>query len=263
MPAFSDGRRFCAGIYLLLGSVMLILGPERFFGLTIGGAAAFFGKGPALGCGASSHRIRRLMADPGFPFHTVHYGLQVHQTSCAVAHNEGGEPVVVHPATDALVTTHAGIALAVWTADCLPIVFNGPGVVAAAHCGWRGLAGGILAKMVTTLVDDFGCSVADIRVAIGPAVAPCHYHVGSEVISELGAHGVAPKIWRQSSRVDLRAFARGHLCNLGINKISIEIIGDCTSCDPELASFRRDGDAAGRQVTLIGFPVFATRDDAP
>ncbi|HXF36923.1 MAG TPA: polyphenol oxidase family protein, partial [Actinomycetota bacterium] len=80
---------------------------------------------------------------------------------------------------DGLVATVPGLALAVTCADCLPVVLA-PGdgrAVAVVHAGWRGIAAGILQRAVAALGGR-----RDLRAAIGPAVGPCHYEVGDDVV---------------------------------------------------------------------------------
>src|SRR5205823_561930 len=82
------------------------------------------------------------------------------------------------PGADAMLATGAGIALAVLTADCVPVVAASAaaGILAVAHAGWRGIAAGV----VGTVAAAFD-SPKDVRVAIGPAVGPDHYEVGEDV----------------------------------------------------------------------------------
>ena len=78
---------------------------------------------------------------------------------------------------DGLVTRTPELALMVFSADCVPILMEGDGVVAAVHAGWRGTAKGIVAKAVA----EMDCPADTIRAWIGPAIGPCCYQVGEEV----------------------------------------------------------------------------------
>ena len=77
---------------------------------------------------------------------------------------------------DAQATDQPGLAPLVVTADCLPVALAGPGGVAMAHGGWRGLAGGVLARAAE--------AVRAEAAAVGPGIGPCCYEVGEEVLSE-------------------------------------------------------------------------------
>jgi copper oxidase (laccase) domain-containing protein len=114
----------------------------------------------------------------------------------------------------------------------------GPGGVAMAHCGWRGLAGGIVAEAA-------GAIEAEAAV-VGPGIGPCCYEVGEEVLSEFAdLEGVA-----QGRMLDLTAVATTLLERAGV--ASVESSGLCTRCNPELFySHRRDGERTGRQAGLV------------
>jgi YfiH family protein len=143
---------------------------------------------------------------------------------------------------DALVTTSSRVSVAVLTADCLPIVLAAPGRLAVVHAGWRGLAAGVLAAALQAFPQ------GATRAAIGPAVGPCHYRVGEEVVEALGAVGPdGPVVDRRSNGpfVDLAATAEAALRGAGV--AHIDRAGECTACEEErFFSHRRDG-STGRQ----------------
>jgi polyphenol oxidase len=156
------------------------------------------------------------------------------------------------PAADGHVVTASGLAPLVFTADCLPVALSGPGGVAMLHCGWRGLAAGIIAAGAE--------AVGATDAAIGPGIGPCCYEVGDEVLdafSTLGEgltaiHGPESRAGGDISahrRLDLPEVARQQLLAAGVERI--EVAGLCTSCEPELFfSHRRDAGRTGRQGSL-------------
>lgn len=99
---------------------------------------------------------------------------QVHGTTVVKAARSGAAPE-----GDACWTDESGIACAVLTADCLPVLFcdRAASVVAAAHAGWRGLCGGVLEATVTALPVDPG----ELLAWLGPAIGPTAFEVGPEV----------------------------------------------------------------------------------
>jgi hypothetical protein len=109
---------------------------------------------------------------------------QVHGTT-VVTHRRGapapGE--AVQPEGDIVVSDVPGLALAIQTADCVPILMADPrlGVVAAVHAGWRGLSEHAPVTAVERMSRDFGTRAEDLVVAIGPAIASCCYEVGQDV----------------------------------------------------------------------------------
>src|SRR3989475_5269340 len=88
---------------------------------------------------------------------------------------------------DAIVTDQPGLLVTVETADCVPILLLDPvrGVSAAAHAGWRGTLGGIVAKTVGVMQNRFGCSLRSILAAIGPSIGVCGYEGNGHVLGPI------------------------------------------------------------------------------
>ncbi len=139
---------------------------------------------------------------------------------------------------DAQATSNPELTPLVMVADCLPVAMAGPRGVAMVHCGWRGLASGIVAKAAK----EVGAEAA----AIGPGIGPCCYEVGEEVLAEFDdLEGVA-----DGRMLDLSAVARALLERAGVHSIASAEI--CTSSSPDLFySHRRDGERTGRQAGLV------------
>jgi copper oxidase (laccase) domain-containing protein len=90
-----------------------------------------------------------------------------------------------------------------------------------------------------------------LRVVLGPAISGAHYEVGKEVIRALERLGVDRRRWCDGARVDLRRLLAARFEALGVAADAIEKVGDCTYAAPDFASYRRDGEAAGRQWSVI------------
>jgi len=158
------------------------------------------------------------------------------------------------PEADAAVTSVSGMVLAVLTADCLPVVFAARDgrEIAAAHAGWRGLAGGILERTVKAMHTPAG----DVLAWLGPAAGPEKYEIGEEVFAAFTAHNpqatkaftaTRPGHWRG----DLYTLARQRLQAVGINAQHIYGGGLCTISDSQrFYSHRRDA-RTGRMATLV------------
>lgn len=86
-----------------------------------------------------------------------------------------------NPRADALVTNRRGIALGILTADCVPVLFADAdaGVIGAAHAGWKGALGGVVAATVAAMAR-LGAAPGRMRAAIGPCIAQRSYEVGPE-----------------------------------------------------------------------------------
>lgn len=152
---------------------------------------------------------------------------------------------------DALITGERGVALAVQTADCLPVALLASDALAVIHAGWRGLAAGILQKTVALLSAEFGVRPESIVATVGVGVGPCHYPVGPEVIEALARQIGTKDGFITGNRVNLAAFARLALHKAGLAAQKISILQGCTACDQKYHSYRRDGDKAGRQWTAV------------
>ncbi len=155
---------------------------------------------------------------------------------------------------DALISNRPGVGLAIRTADCLPILMadRRTRVVAAVHAGWRGVVSEIVSKTVHAMCQGFDSKPKDLVVAIGPGIGGCCFEVGPEVavqfapfLPELDLSGRA--------KIDLVETTCRQLRRNGVSEGQISTSGLCSYCNPELfESYRRDRDASGRMVAMIG-----------
>lgn len=156
------------------------------------------------------------------------------------------------PAADASVALQPGTVCAILIADCLPILFTdrAGSCVAAAHAGWRGLAGGVIANTVARMPADPG----DLLAYIGPGIGPDAFEVGDDVLhafcDESPEHRSAFAALRPGKWLcDLPALARIALRRAGLTRIYGG--SDCTVSDPQrFFSYRRDK-VTGRMAALI------------
>lgn len=158
---------------------------------------------------------------------------------------------------DASVTTEAGVACTVLVADCLPVLFAAPHgrAVAAAHAGWRGLAGGVLEATLGEVCALASCQPGDVDLWLGACIGPQQFEVGADVLDAFGAApdgrssrfrpGARPGKWL----ADLSGLARDRLRAAGVR--SIHGGGHCTVENASrFFSFRRDG-VTGRLAAAI------------
>jgi YfiH family protein len=156
------------------------------------------------------------------------------------------------PTADASVSTQPGLACAILTADCLPVLFAAAdgSVVGAAHAGWRGLAGGVLGNTVAAMR---ARGAGEILAWLGPAIGPRRFEVGEDVLAAFPADhasAFAPIAGQPGKYLaDIYALARLALAVDGVTRVSG---GDhCTVSAPDaFYSFRRDR-VTGRQASLI------------
>ena len=139
---------------------------------------------------------------------------------------------------DGQVTSNRELTPLVQVAHCLPVALVGERGVAMLHCGWRGLASGIVARGA----QEVGATAA----AVGPGIGPCCYEVGEEVLAAFGDLGSGIATGRM---LDLPEVARRLLARAGIDAVDSTDL--CTSCEPDLFfSHRRDAGHTGRQAGL-------------
>jgi YfiH family protein len=255
--------------------------------------------GPALRCGAllpiAAHlfttRPWRLGstttvgADDGWG--EVAGAMQVDGTHLARLHQVHGAAVVLAtargrdalPPADIHLTRDTDLALAVQTADCLPILLadTRTGAVAAAHAGWRGLAARVPEVVVGALARQFGSRPSDLVVAVGPSIGACCYEVGADVRYAMRVAGFSegdlerwfldapqptagnPSMPAVSSErrphhwfFDGWSAARHQLEQAGVPGDRIHVAALCTASHPTVfCSYRRDGRPAGRMAAAI------------
>jgi polyphenol oxidase len=187
------------------------------------------------------HRLAAAIAiDPKL----VLIGRQVHGADVA-RHDRPADPPAYAsfarglPEVDGQATSRPELTPLVFVADCLPVALAGPGGVAMIHCGWRGLAAGIVERGVQ--------QVAARAAAIGPGIGPCCYEVGDDVLSAFEPLGSDVAAGRM---LNLRLAARRLLERAGVAET--EVSEECTSCQAQLFfSHRRDGERTGRQAGLV------------
>jgi polyphenol oxidase len=165
------------------------------------------------------------------------------------------------PEADASFASAPGVVCAILTADCLPVLFcdAGGAVVAAAHAGWRGLAGGVLARTVRAMR---GAGAGEILAWLGPAIGPRQFEVGADVLRAFQANAANPAELRAVNAAfnplpgradkylaDIYALARAALAKEGVERVAGGHL--CTVSEPaRFYSYRRDG-VTGRQASLI------------
>ena len=167
---------------------------------------------------------------------------------------------------DALITAHRGVYLSMRFADCAPILLHDPvrGAVGLAHAGWRGTVENVAGAAVEAMVSRLGCSSRHITAVIGPAIGPCCYQVGEEVIqavrngfqSDARVNGDVDGLFsRRSGRYahfDLWEANRRQLAAAGVGRVVVA--GICTACHTDqFFSHRAEAGRTGRFGVVIGF----------
>lgn len=228
-----------------------------------GGASSGIFAGLNCGTGSSDQsdsvrmnraRVAEAMQVPTDALVTVH---QVHSADVASVNAALGDNE--RPRADAVVTATPGLALAILTADCQPVLFadKGAGVIGAAHAGWRGALDGVLEQTIDAMIA-LGAQRERITAVIGPCISQRNYEVGQDFLEKFldedpdhmrhFANGEAGRY-----QFDLPGFGLARLRAAGVDA---HWTGHCTYADPAaFYSYRRschEGQADyGRLISVI------------
>lgn len=176
-------------------------------------------------------------------FEQMSYLNQIHSNT--VCHAHPGKQT-----GDALVTTEKQLAIAVGAADCYPVLFHDEknGVIGAAHCGWKGTLGRIVAHTLEEM-RKLGAEAPEIRVAIGQGICRENYEVSEEIIAQFREAGFPTSCW-DGRQLDLLAANRFVALEAGITEENIWSMKRCTT-EADFFSYRRDGGKTGRMWAVI------------
>lgn len=210
--------------------------------------------------GFSSHLQNReeALANLGAARLSLHTLKQVHGDRIVTISRQSSP----HDRTEAdgLISDELGALLGIATADCVPILMVEPqkGVAAALHAGWRGTLKGIASQAVALLASEWQVDPKNLHVALGPSIGSCCYEVGPEVGESIVSRWNirSASAWRsigEKGFLDLREVNALQLAKGGVPQTQIARTGPCTFCHSAFASYRRDGVAAGRQLSVIGW----------
>jgi len=188
------------------------------------------------------------------------YLKQVHGAKVVQLGRHDTAPQAAWHEADASLTTEPGIACTVLVADCLPLLFAAPdgSAVAAAHAGWRGLAGGVVEAALRALCEAARCDAGDVQVWLGACIGPRRFEVGADVLLAFGADPAQPDAQRFAPRTggpshkwlaNLPQLARDRLHAAGVRAVGGGTW--CTAEEPSrFFSYRRDG-STGRMAAAI------------
>lgn len=155
------------------------------------------------------------------------------------------------PKCDVLITNSPEKTLMLRYADCTPVLLADTQrpAVGVVHAGWRGSAVRAAEAAVSAMGDAFGTRPSDLVAGVGPAIGPCCYSVGDDVVS---AFADRPALFRDG-KLDLWEANRQALIGAGVPADQIEVAGVCTRCHAEQFFSHRanDGQPAGRFAAVM------------
>ena len=216
------------------------------------------GRGARDDPAAVAQNRARAAAHFGQPVERLLACYQVHSAKAVVAEAPWGDGR--HEA-DGVATATPGLVCCALSADCAPILFADPQarVVAAAHAGWRGALGGIVAATVAQMVE-LGAEPARITAVVGPCIAPASYEVGEDFLQAFMAGApeaerfFTPGATPAKRQFDLPGFVLDRLARAGVGEAAWTAHDTCAEEDAFFSNRRavHSGEADyGRLMSAI------------
>jgi polyphenol oxidase len=184
---------------------------------------------------------------------------QIHSASAVIA--AAPWRAEERPRADAIVTATPGLAIAVLTADCAPVLFADPAarIVAAAHAGWRGALTGVIEATLATM-ETLGGHRKRVRAAVGPSIGQAAYEVGPEFEAEfLGRDAASAQFFSRRGAQGRLSFDLARYCAQRLLRAGVGTVGTLAPCTyaraDDFFSYRRsraqnEADY-GRQISAI------------
>ncbi|WP_170270098.1 peptidoglycan editing factor PgeF [Heliorestis acidaminivorans] len=212
-------------------------------------------------------RLTRALGLASAPWVTLNqvHGTKVHWVSKDNIKAFQGQNMNELVEGDALATEDSDLPLVVFGADCALLLYYDAigGRIGAVHAGWRGTVAGLPSIMVEEFIER-GSKVQNIQVAIGPAIGPCCYPVGTEVVNAFHQRwSFADQLFTSEEkecneksknmvRFDLIKAIELQLMEYKLKPEHISTLNMCTSCaEEDFFSYRRDQGRTGRHGALI------------
>ena len=157
---------------------------------------------------------------------------------------------------DFLISSVPGVGIGIMTGDCLPVIFYDTvhHVIAIAHAGWKSSLAGICPKVVKLMQEHFDTNLDHVRIIFGPSAKVCCYEVKHDFLDHLKRWDCTDQVTRRQGQTvffDNTAFNKLILERAGIKKEAFRVEYNlCTIEDETFCSYRRQKEAAGRQMTV-------------
>lgn len=197
---------------------------------------------------------RRLGATLDYDYRKLIHMRQIHSDIVTVVDStmNFGSP----PQCDALITNHCDIPLMVMSADCTPILIYDPinHAIGAVHAGRAGALNSILPKTLFAMQEQFGTSIENVHIVLGPSIHGCCYEINEVIANEVKEKGYENALLYQKEKVflDVNTILYLQLRAMGISSQYIESTSQCTSCHcEEYFSYRADYQHTGRIAGVI------------
>ena len=225
-----------------------------------------------LYCGDDTEQVesnlQQLSSALGISLKDLYYPRQVHGHKVLTIDNEFvalpyNKQLEALDGIDAIITNVPGVAIAVTTADCVPIILYDKvrKAVAAIHAGWRGTAQEIVRHTLQAMHDTYGTQYVDVQAGIGPCIGMEAYEVGDEVVDAMRNAGfdidsiTIRNPLSGKAHIDLATANADLMLRCGVDLMNIEVCGICTYRNSnDFYSVRALGNETGRFLTGVMLP---------
>lgn len=230
-------------------------GVKHFFSTKLGGVSS--GHYESLNLGVYTNDLRenvninfeKVFSEASMDLQKIVYLNQIHSDKFHLVDEENFHEIIGKDG-DALITRTRGIALGVFTADCVPIILTDRSCsfIAVIHAGWKGTKEIIAGKVLKYIISEMRVSPVDILAAVGPSICKNCFEVKEDVAFKFKHRKNDNEIWF----VDLWQENIDQLLESGVLPDNIDCGDLCTKCNEELFySYRRDDGKTGRLGTFI------------
>jgi len=209
----------------------------------------FIGKPFDLGVN-NLNRIKELSDFLKIDESKIFYSLQNHTNKVEVVKENDKISDEKFINNDGLITNIKGIVLLSYLADCQGILLYDPlkKVIGNIHSGWKGTANKIVINAIKKMNTEFNCEVKDILCFISPSIHDCHFEIEDDVLNyfkermDIDAFVVDTKSIEGKNKyyLDLIRLNKQILIDYGIKKENIYVMDECTVCNNNYHSYRRD-----------------------
>ena len=182
----------------------------------------------------------------------LRYCRQVHGTDVINVVDQALPTSTLPPEADALVTTQRDVALAIFTADCVPIFVldvETP-AIGIAHAGWRGTLARIAVNTLARMKTLFGTVAANCQIHLGPSIQQCCYTVSTELFTQFT--DLFGGTVRSGTNLNLQSANVTQLVEIGVPTAAISVSPFCTACRTDIFySHRAEDGQTGRMLSFI------------
>lgn len=182
----------------------------------------------------------------------LYYCRQIHGNCVIDVDNTPRVSVEDPPEADALISARRGVALGIFTADCVPIFIYDAvtPAIGIAHAGWRGTFARVAVNTLAQMEVSFGTVAANCRVHLGPSIQKCCYTVSAELLAQFAER--FGNTVHNGTNLNLHAANIHQLIEVGLPASSISISPLCTACRTDLFySHRAENGRTGRMLSFI------------